>query len=270
MPAKPDQQQILHLVVAQGAIQAKISDQAAATARARIATFSDWYSDAAVAEFAKEVAAGVQSAQKVAAQTTDAYVTRVSGLLTGKTIRAAGQIKVDALRKGTTADKVYGRLAKQFRYQISQKVEPPRALQIVQSRGQAMVATDLQLAARQQWAESFIQQGVTGYRRILHPELSHVTGVCGLCIAASDREYHVNRLMPIHDGCHCGVLPITAEHDPGGQLNKDDLAKLYNQAGGTGRDQLKRVHYNIHQHGELGPILTNDQYDWRSPKEVAA
>lgn len=265
-----DQGEVTNLVIAQGLIQARLAEQAVANARRRIASFQGWYDNAAVTNLAKEIAQAVTGAQKVAAQVTDAYVTRVSGLVTGKTIGAAGQIDVSRLRKGTTPERAYARLAKEYRFLVSEKRPVEQALTAVQSRASAMIHTDVQLADRQQWTESFRKQGITGYRRILHPELSHVTGTCGLCIAAADREYHVDRLMPIHVGCHCGVLPITDAHDPGLQLNKEDLGRLYAAAGGTERDKLKRVHYNIHQHGELGPILTNQQYDWRTPKDVAA
>jgi hypothetical protein len=43
-------------------------------------------------------------------------------------------------------------------------------------------------------------EDVTGYRRVIHPELSK-SGTCGLCVAAADRIYYVDDLMPIHTNC---------------------------------------------------------------------
>jgi hypothetical protein len=95
---------------------------------------------------------------------------------------------------------------------------------------------------------------VIGYRRVIHPELSR-SGVCGLCITASDRVYKVGELRPIHANCKCTIAPVTEEHDPGDDLNKVDLAALYDDGGGTSGAHLKRTRYQVDEHGELGPVL---------------
>lgn len=99
-----------------------------------------------------------------------------------------------------------------------------------------------------------IEPRITGYRRVIHPELSR-TGTCGLCIAASDRIYKWSKLMPIHDHCHCGIAPVTEEHDPGNSLNGIDLATLYDDGGGTSAAHLKKTRYTEEDHGELGTVL---------------
>lgn|GEM_PF-6385186 len=95
---------------------------------------------------------------------------------------------------------------------------------------------------------------VTGFRRVIHPELSR-GGTCGLCIAASDRIYHVHELLPIHDHCNCTIAPVTEDHDPGAALNDLDLSKFYEDAGGNTAAHLKRTRYKIDDHGELGAVL---------------
>lgn len=95
---------------------------------------------------------------------------------------------------------------------------------------------------------------ITGYRRVIHPELSR-SGVCGMCIAAADRVYHVGTLMPIHKNCKCTIAPVTTDHDPADTLNTADLKTLYKHAGGTSVAHLKRTRYQIDDHGELGPVL---------------
>lgn len=62
-------------------------------------------------------------------------------------------------------------------------------------------------------------------------------------IAAADRVYKVKKLRPIHANCKCTVAPVTTEHDPGDELNKADLQKLYDEAGGTLAAHLKRTRY---------------------------
>lgn len=95
---------------------------------------------------------------------------------------------------------------------------------------------------------------VTGYRRVFHPELSK-GGVCGMCVAASDRVYKIGTLKPIHLRCKCTVAAVTDEYDPGHRLNQDDLKMLYTDAGGNAAKHLKRTRYVIEDHSELGPVL---------------
>jgi hypothetical protein len=99
-----------------------------------------------------------------------------------------------------------------------------------------------------------LDERIIGYRRVIHPELSR-TGVCGLCIAAADQLYKVGTLLPIHGNCKCTVAAVTKKFDPADDLNKADLGALYKQSGGTSSPELKRVRYQVDEHGELGPVL---------------
>lgn len=95
---------------------------------------------------------------------------------------------------------------------------------------------------------------ITGYRRVIHPELSR-TGTCGLCIAAASRLYTVEELMPLHTRCKCTIAAVTVAHDPADDANTIDLKQLYGHAGGTSAGHLKRTKYQLDEHGELGPVL---------------
>jgi len=92
---------------------------------------------------------------------------------------------------------------------------------------------------------------ITGYRRVVHPELSASGHSCGLCIAASQRFYHKADLAKIHDNCNCAVVPIVKSIDPGQLLNDKELAVLYRAAGGTDRAALKNVRFTP-EGGNLG------------------
>jgi hypothetical protein len=109
---------------------------------------------------------------------------------------------------------------------------------------------------------------IRGYRRILRPYLSE-GGSCGLCIAAADRIYKREDLLPIHAKCKCITLPVTKAADPGLKLNTDDLAQLYTDAGGTSRAKLKRTRYRIEEHGELGPVLVRQGQGFRTADQAA-
>jgi len=112
---------------------------------------------------------------------------------------------------------------------------------------------------------------VIGYRRIIRPELSQ-TGTCALCVVAATRIYTVGELMPIHAHCKCTVDAITADSDPGFELNEADmrvmLDRLYDEAGGNSGEQLKNVRIKSYEHGELGPILIRQGSKFRTLEEV--
>lgn len=178
-----------------------------------------------------------------------------------------GLVDIDLLQFGTT-DGMFNRPARKYRYARSQGATQLEADQVARNLIGLIIDENAMLAARLAAAE-VLQKTVDldlpgpkiiGYRRIIHPERSR-TGVCGLCIAAADRLYSVEDLMPIHTRCECTVAAVTADRDPGKRLNDDDLAQLYALAGGAGgtpttaAPALKRVRYQIDEHGELGPVL---------------
>ncbi|QRE00915.1 MuF-like minor capsid protein [Nocardia phage NC1] len=144
-------------------------------------------------------------------------------------------------------------------------------------RTERMVNDDIAMAARQasQDAMKAAPRGsITAYRRVLHPELS-TTGSCGLCVAAADRVYKVGELLPIHNLCKCEVVPIYGNRDPGSQINDEDLAVLYAEAGDTtGGRELKEQRYVVFNHPELGPVLRNKRHSTKdipfSPRESSA
>jgi hypothetical protein len=182
----------------------------------------------------------------------------------------------------TAAGDVYGRVADAYRYQVvAQGLPEAKAKQKALVRIAAVAETDVTLAVREQYRRTlFRRTEVTGWRRILHPELSE-TGPCGLCVVAADRVYKKEELKPIHDRCKCEVLPILAGvGDPGLNLNEEDLKRVYAAGGGTGGEAvsrtgrrvspaLKKVRVQLTEHGELGPVLIDGDQHYRGPAEVA-
>lgn len=163
----------------------------------------------------------------------------------------------------------YGRVADGYRWATTMLGDSPdKAQQKAAVRIAAVAETDVTLAVRAQYQKTMGAQGATGWRRILHPELSE-NGPCGLCVVAADRIYKSEDLLPIHNRCVCEVLPVYGRVDPGITLNGDDLAALYAAAGGNTREQLRRISVVLTEHGELGPILVDANRHYRSPEEVA-
>lgn len=125
------------------------------------------------------------------------------------------------------------------------------------------------------------------YRRVL-------TGAenCGLCVVASTQRYRTGDLMPIHPNCDCVVAPIIGDADPGRIINTQRVAADATPSGRNNQGVsiftednlvdlgplLKPVHeaierefgfsaldarqidyrkvITVHEHGELGPVLT--------------
>ncbi len=332
---------IIALVDTQARMRLQLTQTAVPAAVAAFRALTDWWDSDQVDRAIRQALRVVQASQRQAARLTDAYLARVSTILTGRTVRPAGAVDITALRRsipdqvgrdlvdGRRAPQIlllgehdpdrrqvipaptlqtqqhlvipdpgrrrergepaaeqlssasaYGRIADQYRYQVVGHGDTEEsALAKALVRVEAVAHTDVTLAVREQVRKSLDQvRGVTGYRRILRPELSE-TGPCGLCVVAADRKYKIEDLMPLHDRCVCEVLPIIGDIDPGLNLNASDLRRIYEEAGGTGGEvrrggrrhsgALKRIRVALGEHGELGPILFDADQNFRGPREVA-
>lgn len=128
-----------------------------------------------------------------------------------------------------------------------------------------MVSQDVAGASRNIYKHAIDQMPegkVTGFRRVIHPELSKSGTSCGLCIVASTMEYTRRDLLPIHSGCNCETSEIYLidgeTFDPGGSINYEDLEVFYREAGNTTHGwSLKRHKYEVVDHPEYGPTLVN-------------
>ncbi|MBQ1047869.1 hypothetical protein KBX50_05270 [Micromonospora sp. C51] len=182
----------------------------------------------------------------------------------------------DELRQTRPADmvQVYSRIAATYRFEVANGATLAKARDLALERARVLADTDIALASREQEYEVLRvvdDQQITGWRRVLRPELSASRTSCGLCIVAADRVYRRRDLKPIHANCNCEVLPIRGIADPGLQLNREDLDRLYTAAGSTGggrrqRGALKYVRAVITEDGELGPILAEAPESLRTGK----
>lgn len=267
-----DEARILRLVDIDAASQAALEDRAVAQVVRTFEELDDWYDHDEIGRLATRAGQLVRASAQATASRSDAYMTRVFTEMLGGSPTPAGALRIVApLRNGVSRwETAYGRIADTVRLELSRGKPVDDAVKIGFDRADAMVRTDLSLARRAQWKQSITANpNANGYRRVIHPEMSK-TGTCGLCIAAADRWYSRESLLPLHDRCKCSVLPITTALDPGRTLNDADLADVYASADSTKAADLKRVRYAVHEHGELGPVLTNARHHWRGPELVAA
>lgn len=172
--------------------------------------------------------------------------------------------------RGADPGLAYGRIAEQYRMQVvSQGATEAEAQRKALVRIAAVAQNDVTMAVREQWSRALDKhKGVTGYRRILHPELTK-TGPCGLCVVAADRTYKKAELLPLHSACACETLPILNGFDPGLSLNADDLQKAYEAAGGTGAKGLRKIRVALVENAETGPLLVDADQHYRSPVDIA-
>lgn len=273
---RPQQSDLQTLVAAQGQTREQVTAQMTAIAAASVAGFTGWYSTEQITDWAAQLVKVLNPLLRLLARNTDAYLARAVTQVSGSPFRPVGAIDITSLRNGITQEGAYARAADVYRWQQSQydriaelaQIDVPAAekmlglvepAQAAANRLQAVVETDTQLAVQQQAQATLTaaedRDQVTGWRRVIHPELS-IHGTCGLCIAASDRVYKVSHLMPIHQRCNCIVTPVYGDNDPGSVLNDGDLRRIYKDAGSTGRTDLKRTRYVVNEHGELGPVLS--------------
>lgn len=264
-----DTSRILALVDRHAAARARLSTLLAELLLRWWQAFTGHYSPDEARRFADQAATAVAAGQRQTAVLTVAYLVRVLQLQGAQ--RPQAQVELPASLRGVEPAEVYERPVADYRYHRSRGLGDAEA----RDRGRTRLLTlaDLDVTTAMREASRQMLAGhpqVTGYRRIIHPELSRRGGTCGLCIAASDRTYHRGELLPIHARCRCGVAPIVGDSDFGRSLNAVDLAQLYQRAGSTEAAKLKRVRYQVHEHGELGPVLSESGDHFRDAEEAAA
>ena len=152
---------------------------------------------------------------------------------------------------------------------------PDDILARVVERSGLLVSDTLSATMRDQIMASAARdpRTVTGYRRVIHPELSLSKHSCGLCVAVSTRLFRRDNLLPMHARCNCTVMPVVGaaggDGDVGGAINDIDLAALYGEAGSTSARDLKRTRYAFEQHTELGTRLVAARPEGKAPRPVA-
>lgn len=218
--------------------------------------FDGWYDGDLVTARSARSASLVEAASAQTFLLAREYVRQLE-MLDGRPAPALTRAEPTYPRTNTTALDVYTRPAEQYRYAASQGETPEAALEAATERVEKTATMDLAASRRDGYDDALRAAGRTTYRRVLHPERSK-GGACGLCVAASTNVYTVGELLPIHDGCNCGVAASAPGADPADVLNGIDLKALYALAGSTGADDLANVRYRVDEHGELGPVLHRD------------
>lgn len=255
---------LTQLVDAHAAGRDLIDKQVTALVLAAFEGFDGWYTERLVTEVSAEAYAAVLSGQRATAALTDAFLARASSAIAVTAVTGAG-VALDFPLRGVDGAEVYTRVAANYRWLRSTDKGDEVARGMAMDRAMRMVSADLTQAFTAQSQRFMTRHRVDGYRRIVHPELAR-TGSCGLCFVAADREYHRSDLLPVHNRCRCGVLPIIDGIDPGQDL---DIGAAYDEAGSTSGRDLKKVRIKVEDHSELGPQLTYAKRSARPTVESA-
>lgn len=208
-----------------------------------------------ISTFVERAVPAVSAGQALTATLVDVYLSQVLTEILSEPIPPVGLEPMENLR-GVASAEVYARPFVDVWTALKNGEDFAAALARGQDRLTRLGEDDLDLAYRRAVLEATNRQPrITGYRRVIRPELSGVT--CGLCVAASSNIYRRGTLMPIHTHCKCAVMPIVSGRDPGRVINGVDIDSLYKQAASNGRtaEELSKARFVVQDHGELGPML---------------
>lgn len=274
VPSEEDPDPVVSRTAAYVTRQAEIRERIAVNVMAGLGRVFDGLETPAGAErVVPDLVHQIQAGQRATAQTSGAYV---AGLLDGApdADRAAVSIELPAsMRAAGQADPTtpYRRPFVQWSRDLGKGVDPDEARLRARQRLMVMADSDLTTAMREGVRQTVADHpDVIGMRRVIHPELSR-GGVCGLCVAASDRLYSKRILMPIHARCVCEPVIVTRSHDPGLQLNEADWAAIYGPETVTEAAGLKSTRWAVDYHGEYGPVLrrADDAFEAPDPRARA-
>lgn len=246
----------------------------------------DNYRAADIDRFVRQVVPLVEGAQLQVATLTDAYLAQIEAQVLGKTVRPIGvpaRAVSNATMRGVSTAEVYRRAGPTVWTSLSRGQSLDNAVRAGLARMQRTAETDVQLSRTH--ASRYVlsrKSNVVGYRRVLTGGHS-----CALCAVASTQRYHKAELSPLHPGCSCGILPVFGDKDPGQVVDPERLASVKaslqerfghddaRRSTSTGGRATKATDFDdarqlvvVHEHGELGPVLTRRSDHWTGPDDI--
>jgi hypothetical protein len=154
-----------------------------------------------------------------------------------------------AVRAGTPPDVVYRRAFIQTWHDLGQGKPYQDAVGVGQSRVRSSANMDVALAQREsfQVAQDDSEAAIFGYQRVASDT------ACDYCAAIAGAYVKSADAMPLHNFCGCSLEPLTSPHPraaylPSGAHIGDDFA--------------------VHEHGELGPVLTSPSDQFTSEADI--
>ena len=225
----------------------------------------------------------VDAGQRRTVSLTDAYLARTTRRRTLGL--PADDLVGAAVRNGTDPATVYRRPFVQLWSALSDGAQFAYAMNAAGVRAAGSAATDVSLSMRAS-ADAFAaeteftrQSAWRGWERVLDGD------ACAFCATASTQRYNSANLAPLHTNCNCGVAPVFAENEKAIEdFNRQVLANIkeanagkdtacwqarhFRVDGQTGEVILPEV--TVHEHGELGAVLSDAAHSFTSAADIAA
>lgn len=222
------------------------------------------YRDADIERFIATVVPIVEAGQKQTAQLTVAYLDSLARMSGFAPAGAAMPITGDVIR-GVAMAEVYKRPGVTVWTALADGKSITDAVGLGAKRVEQLIDMDLQLAQTHNARNYFGRAaGVVGYMRVLGGGNN-----CALCALASTQRYHRGNLLPIHEHCHCSVVSLYGDHDPGQVINIERygaMQQLIEDANVTHpglaagskweKSNKPNSHIRVNMHGEYGPTLS--------------
>ncbi len=241
------------------------------------------WNEADVDRFLARTLPVVDAGQRRTVSLTDAYLARVTST------RAVGLPADDlvgaGVRNGTPPTDVYRRPFVQLWSALSNGSQFMDAMNAAGVRAAQSAASDVSLSMRasadafQEQATGPVESDIIGWERVLDPD------ACAYCATASTQRYKSANLAPIHANCQCGIAPVFAENDRAiKDFNRQVLANIKDANAGADRPYWEARHFRVdgdtgevilpevavHEHGELGAVISDAAHDFTGPADIAA
>lgn len=219
--------------------------------------------DTALEQFATKAAEIVGITQQQAAGIAAAYIDTVVGFAGARPTQTIDTARAVATsRNGVTLLDVYRRPVITARAQIADGKQLADALRIARTRATSSADTDVKLAARSAARDAMTSAGVTHYRRVPDGQ------ACVFCLTASTKRYKSDHLMPMHPRCGCSVMPLVGKAAESPVADHELLARLKASSDRPDYWNDPKAAIAVHEHGELGPVLTHAGDDFASLADI--
>lgn len=198
------------------------------------------YDRANVDQWLSQVLPLVSAGQRASVALTEGYLARVLGRL--PLGLNPDELIGAAVRNGTPPGEVYQRPFVTVWTALGAGTGFADAVNAGLARATSSAAMDVQLAMR--GTANAVQEaddGVFGFTRVADG------GACTFCSEVDGAYVKSADAMPLHNNCGCGLEPLTAPHPRAAKLPSGVA---------------------VHQHGELGPVLTDPAHDFTSSSDI--
>jgi hypothetical protein len=218
------------------------------------------YRDGDVERLLPRLVPMVQAGQLQLANLTSVYLAQLATLLRDVPY-APARLDREALTdlRGVPDAEVLRRPAVTLYTQLAAGKPMGEALTIATRRLVSITGTQLQLAKTTQAQASLKASGATYFRRVLSGSEN-----CKICVLASTQRYSVIDKSAVHPGCDCGVAELSAKEGRDKTIDPA-LLKSFAELEKTDGTLDPKDLITIHEHGELGPVLTWRKHAFTGP-----